>query len=326
MKKSIIYATMLTACGAMAIPASAQEVVGVTEVVEVVEVFDVPAVKPAPKWAIKGYDDLGLGKVMTITSNNPGQSSKSKYNVFGLTLGYTFWQRAHQSLEINLGVGYGSASARFGLDDVTYHYDAPAEADQDGLPYVRYCDVKNLSQKLGMNFVHIPLYLEYQYRPLKWLGIYAEVGARFAFRTSNTVGRNVRGTVNSWGIFPEYDDLPIEGPYGEYMDDFGVRNLSEVAAGKAKVKGFNPTLMCGVGFEFYTYEPVSFELGVRYEHSFVNSFSGKHTISTTGEYTAETAPVTYTVKDGTVVRSLADYTSKSRLNPLCIHMGVNVRF
>lgn len=325
MKKSIIYATMLAAFGAMAIPASAQEVVSVTEVVEVVEIVDVPAVKPAPKWAIKAYDNLGVGKTMSITETNPDQTSKSKFNGFGLTLGYTFWQKGNQSLEVNLGVGYSSASAQFGLADMEYHYNAPAEADMDGMPYIRYCDVRDLKQHVGMNFVNIPLYLEYQYKPLKWLGLHAELGLNFGIRTSGSVGK-VSGTVNSWGVYPEYDDLVIEGPYGSYMNDFGEMYVAKAAKGKPEMKGFTPSLMCGAGFEFYAYEPVSFELGIRYDYGFSNTFSGKHVVSSPSEYTAETAPVTYTVKDGTVVKSLTDYTSKSRLNPLSIHFGVNVRF
>ena len=325
MKKSIIYAMMFAACGAVAPQAIAQEeavAITETEVVEVIEIIEVPDEFIGPRWALKGYDNIGLGNPISINESQPGQTAKSDYNSFGIDLGYTFWRKGPHSLEANLGVGYTISHATFRIPDMSYHYNAPTIADEDGNEYVRYYELSNLRQKTSMAYLNIPLYLEYQYKPLSWLGIHAEVGFNFGIRTKGSVDR-IDGTAKAWGVFPEYDDLLIDQ---DYLDDFGIRNLYGSPTDKPAMKGFNGSIMCGAGFEFYTYEPVSFELGVRYYAGLSNSFSGKYSVANPGEFTAENAPVFYTVADGTQVRSLADYTGKSKLSPLSLHLGINVRF
>ena len=276
----------------------------------------------AQKFAIKGYDNIGLGKAMSITNAQPGQTCKSNYNTFGLDFGYTFWRNGIQSLEANIGIGYKSAGTTFEIGDMKYHYSAPASADMDGNPYERYYEISGLKQDASVNYFTLPIYLEYQVKPLRWLGIHAEVGVGFDFRASSHVGK-VSGSAYSYGVFPEYDDLMIDA---DYLDDFGLRNLTKSNVGKHNAKGFGTSVMCGAGFEFYAYEPVSFEVGVRYNVGLTQIFQGGYDITSTGEYSAETAPVTYTVAEGTRVRSLADYTTKSRLSPLSLHVGINVRF
>lgn len=298
MKKIIIFSMMLTACGAMAPQASAQ------------------------RFAIKGYDNIGLNKPMSITNVQPGQTSKSTYNSFGLDFGYTFWRRGAQSLEANIGVGYSFTTTTFTIGEMNYHYNAPASADMDGNPYVRYYQISNLRQKSTLGYFQVPIYLDYQYKPLSWLGIYAQVGFGLGFRVSGNTG-DVSGSCFSYGVFPEYDDLLIDAPY---LDEFGYRSLTQAKKGPQSMKGFLPSVMAGVGFEFYTYKPVSFVVGIRYNAGLGHAFSGKYDISSSSEYTAETAPVTYTVADGQVVKALSDYTTGSRLSPLSLHVGVNVRF
>lgn len=305
----------------MAPQAMAQETVTITEV-EVVEVFELQDTPKQPKFALKAYDNIGLGKSMSVSDGLQGQTTKSNYNAFGLDFGWTFWRKGMNSLEANIGVGYYSAGATFGLDDMAYHYNAPAIADEDGNEYIRYYELSDLKQKASLGYFSVPIYLEYQIKPLKWLGIHAEVGVNLGFKVHGSTGRS-SGLAKAWGVFPEYDDLLIDQ---DYLDDFGTRPLASATTTKGNMKGFGASIMCGAGFEFYAYEPVSFEVGVRYNAGLTNCFSGKYTVGSAGDFTAETAPVTYTVKDGTQVKSLGDYTTKSKLSPLSLHLGVNVRF
>lgn len=281
-----------------------------------------PSIAPAQNFAIKAYDNIALGKQLSITEAQPGQSSKSTGNAFGVDFGYTFWRKGAQSLEANIGIGYSFVSSKFAIDGLKYHYSAPAEADMDGNPYERYCEISGLTQKSTLGYFNIPLYIEYQYRPLKWLGLHAEAGFSFGFRTFSSIG-GATGKIYSYGIFPEYDDLLIDEPY---LDGFGERNLRDAGKGKLSAKPFEASVMCGAGLEFYVYEPVSFVVGVRYNAGLTQIFNGSYDITNSTAYTAETAPVTYTVADGMQVKSLADYTTKSRLSPLSLHVGVNIRF
>lgn len=298
MKKVILYSILFCACGAIAPQAAAQ------------------------KFAIKGYDNIGVNKPLSVTNAQPGQQSKSGFNQFGIDFGYTFWRRGTQSLEANVGVGYSIMSTTFSLPEMSYQYNAPATADEDGNEYIRFYELSNLRQKTAYEFLNVPVYLEYQYKPLKWLGIYAEVGVGLGFRTRISAD-SVSGMAKAWGVFPEYDDLLIDEPY---LDDFGLRSVGSAKASAQRTKPFQCSVMAGAGLEFYTYEPVSFVVGVRYNAGLSQIFNGGYDIANAGEYTAETAPVTYTVADGTTVRSLSEYTTKSRLSPLSIHVGINIRF
>lgn len=298
MKRSAIYSILILGGSMLATQASAQ------------------------RFAIKAYDNLSLGNAMSITNAQPGQTTKSSANSFGLDFGYTFWRNGNMWLEANIGLGYGFSSATFSLDGMKYHYAAPASADDDGNPYERYCEINRLKQQSTVGYFNIPLYLEYQYRPLKWLGLHAEAGFGFGIRTFNSTGR-ASGNIYSYGVFPEYDDLLIDEPY---LDAFGNRELSGAGILKEKTTSFLPSVMIGAGLEFYTYEPVSFVVGVRYNAALTHTFKEGYDITSSAEYSEQTAPIIYSAKDGLQVRPLSGYVTKSRLMPLSLHVGINIRF
>lgn len=281
----------------------------------------VPAMN-AQRFALKAYDNLGLGNPMSVTHAQPDQSHKSSYNAFGLDFGYTFWRKGGNSLEANIGFGYAAAGTTFTLPAMDYHYSAPAYADEDGNPYERYYQLSDMKQTASVGYFTLPIYLEYQYRCFRWLGVKAEVGVGLGFRLHSGMGK-VSGLAKAWGVFPEYDDLLIDE---DYLDDFGTRQITKATVVDDMAHNFNASIMCGAGFEFYAYEPVSFEVGVRYNAGLTSVFNGKQIVTHGQAYTHETAPVFYTVADGTQVRALSDYTTKSKLNPLSLHMGITVRF
>lgn len=285
----------------------------------------------AQNFAIKAYDNIALGKPLHVTNQYPGQSAKCSANSFGLDFGWTFWRHGNNSLEANIGVGYSFLGATFGFGDLDYNYAAPATADDDLNEYQRYYEIRDLKQKSTVGYVQVPIYLDYEYRCARWLGVYAEAGVNLGFRVFNSTG-STTGTATSWGVFPIYDDLEIRE---DYLDHFGTRSLVNATRQKTETKDFSCHIMCGAGFEFFPYQPVSFVVGVRYEAGMTQLFKGG--LKDAGSsYTEATAPVTYTAweKNGnnyewvgqTEVKSLADYVKKSRFSPLNLHVGVNIRF
>lgn len=298
MKKAIIFSLMTLACG-----------------------ISVPQAK-AQTFAVKAYGDIGLTKPLSIKSGMPGMTSKSSAHSFGADFGYTFWRKGANSLEANIGLGYTVASATFNVEGMSYNYAAPAAADEDGNAYRRFVELSAMSQKTNFGYLNIPIYLQYQYRVNKWLGVYADFGFGLGFKCSGSTG-STSGKVTSYGVYPEYDDLVIKA---DYLNDFGERNLSVAKRGEASYNGFAANVMCGAGFEFHVADPVSFNLGIRYKAGLTQVFNGEYDVANANDFSAETAPVTYTLADGTAVKSFADYNTKSRLNPLSLHLGVTVRF
>lgn len=276
----------------------------------------------AQRFALKAYDDVTLKNFMTVSTTLPELQSRAGSNSFGLDFGYTFWRRNGNSLEANIGIGYNIASASFDMAEMSFDYAAPASADEDGNPYRRFTRLSDVKQKINFGYLNIPVFLQYEYRFVKWMGVYANVGVNFGFKTANSFG-SVSGTADTYGVFPEYDDLVIKA---DYLNDFGLRYLDGAEKGKADVNGFSAALKCGAGLEIYVAEPVSFEVGVSYNQAFTNVFKGHYDLSSPDAINAETAPVTYSVAGGQQVKALSDYVTKSRLNPLSLHLGVNIRF
>lgn len=276
----------------------------------------------ARDYAVKAYGDIGLGKAMSLNVALPGTTSGSSSNSFGVDFGYTFWRQGSNSLEANIGVGYTVASATFDLRGLSYDYDAPASADEDGNPYRRYTDIRDLRQKINLGYFRIPVYLQYQYRATGWLGIHAEAGFGFGFKCTGSIGSN-SGVAENYGVYPAYDDLVIKA---DYINDFGETRLDEAVNGKPEAKGFSASVMAGAGFEFYVGGPVSIDLGIRYHAGLTDVFTGRYDIGSASLITAETAPLTYSVAEGQQLKALSDYLTKSRLNPLSVNVGINVRF
>lgn len=281
-----------------------------------------PSSAIAQKFAVKAYGDIGLGNGMSLTTGLPGMTHKSSSNTFGADFGYTFWRQGGSALEANVGIGYRMASATFDIPSMSFDYAASGSADEDGNSYQRYTTLNDVTQKINLGYFNIPIYLQYQYRAAKWLGIHADVGFGFGFKCNGKVA-STAGIANTYGVYHEYNQLVIKS---NYLNDFGETYLDEVSGGKADIKVFNATVMAGVGLEFYIANPVSIDLGLRYNVGLTDVFTGHYDITSSSSYSAESAPVTYTVAEGQEVKALSDYVTKSRLNPLSLHVGINIRF
>lgn len=298
MKKIIIYSSIVLTCGLF------------------------PQTSNAQKYAVKAYGDIGLGNAMTLSSGLAGMTTKSSSNAFGVDFGYTFWKKANNSLEANIGLGYRMASATFNVPNLEYNYAAPASADEDGNSYRRYTSISDINQKIDMGYFNIPIYLQYQYRITKWLGAHAYFGFGLGFKCSGKAG-STSGSADTYGVYPEYDNLVIDA---DYLNDFGLRNLANAKVGEAEIKSFSASIMAGAGFEFYVGGPVSIDLGVKYNAGLTNVFGNRYSIGSISAITSENAPVTYTVTQGQQVKALSDYVTKSHLSPFSMHIGVNVKF
>lgn len=281
-----------------------------------------PVNAQSQNYAVKAYGDIGLGKGMSLTTAFPGMDHKSSSNAFGVDFGYTFWRQGGSALEANIGLGYRMASATFEIPETSFNYAAPASADEDGNPYQRYTTVSDLNQKINLGYLNIPIYLQYQYRITNWLGVHADLGFGLGFRCGGSVG-STTGTAKTYGVYQEYNQLVIKA---DYLNDFGLSYLDEAKKGNADMKGFSASVMAGAGFEIYVVDPISIDVGIRYNAGLTDVFAGHYDIGSLSQITAETAPVTYSVAEGQQVKALSDYLTKSRLNPFSLHVGVNLRF
>lgn len=274
----------------------------------------------AQKLSIKPHVNIGVGNAISVKSDMEGLTNNSSAMDYGVDFGYTFWKMGGNRLEVNMGVGYQSASLKLGVPYLGYSYNAPATADEDGNPYVRYYEISNMEQKVNLGYFNIPIYLTYGYKFSNRFGVHADLGFKLGFKCGSTL-KSVRGTASCYGVFPEYDNLVIKD---SYIDGFGTSDLSKAKKADPEANGFNASLLVGAGLDVYIAGPLWFNVGVRYDCGFTNSF--KNEFKGKGGFTADNAPVTYTVANGQEVKPLTGYLKSSKLSPFSIYLGFDIKF
>lgn len=288
--------------------------------VAVIAPLNLYAQTDANKFAIKAHAQIGLGDAMSMETTLMDMNGKTSSDNYGVDFGWRFLQKNRHSLEANIGVGYNLLSTDMTLPKLDYNYSAPAGADMDGEPYIRHYELENMTQKTQIGMVTIPLYLSYGFRCTDWLTLHADLGVRFGIKTSSKISK-VAGESFSYGVYPQYDNLMIDA---DYMNDFGRREIGTANALTPEVSSFTASLLAGAGLEFKLYGPLSADLSVRYEKGFTNIYKPQGVAG--GIFTAENAPLTYTVADGTAVRSLTDYLNSSKLSQLSLRISLIYRF
>lgn len=129
------------------------------------------------------------------------------------------------------------------------------------------------------------------------------------------------GSATTYGMFPEYDDIIIDEPW---LDGFGDVDFEKITTGSSSVSPVVMSLLAGVGLEFKIYDPVWLNVGLRYNAGFGNIFRSKYTAGES--FTAESAPISYTVADGEYVNPLTYYAKKSPFSLFSVNFGISFRF
>ena len=200
-----------------------------------------------------------------------------------------------------------------------YDYSAPSSADMDGNTYQRYYQLKNATQNVSYNRFTIPVYASYSFLFNKHFGLRADLGVRMGFKVNSKISK-VSGESNSYGIYPQYDNLLIDAPY---LNDFGKTSLSTALRDDPKCNGFSTSMLVGIGFEYRICSHFAAEIGIRYDAGLTNIFKGQNIDNV---FTNETAPVKYSVENGQQIDALSDYFKSSKQNQLSLRIAFIRRF
>lgn len=274
------------------------------------------------KFSVKVTGDIGLNKSLRTTSDLTGLTTKSSSSDLCVDFGWRFWKHQKHSLDANIGIGYGWTSMKANLPEISYNYAAPSAADEDKDTYIRYYDVTDLQQKIRAQRWFIPLYLTYRYQLSSKFGIHAFAGIKESFNVSSKVV-SMSGSAYSYGVYPQYDDLKIDA---SYLNNFGHTELNNDKALKPELNNAMTSYLVGAGvdFRFCDCVPLSVGLSVRYEGGFNNMFKGIY--SDTSSFTAESAPVQYTVAEGQQVMPLSNYFKTSKLSRVSLAISLSYHF
>lgn len=268
------------------------------------------------RFSVKAYGEIGIGSALRMKTPQAELSHKSSMNSFGVDFGYMFWQHKGMSLSVNAGLDYDIISAKLSFGSMKYDYAASADADMDGDTYRRYYRLNNLHQEIGMEYISIPVYLNFTYRFNEWIGVYANVGIKPGFKTCDKV-KSFSGDVYSYGIYSQYDNLMIDD---EWLNDFGNRKLTDSQVASPEIKGFNMSILAGMGIEAKIYGPLSAALGVNYNAGLTNMFKSNSNVG------YSTPLVSFTVSHGQQAQSLTSMMCKSKISHLAVNIALIYRF
>lgn len=262
------------------------------------------------RFSVKVHGEIGVGSALSMKAPQADLSHTSSIHSFGVDFGYTFWQHKGMSLSVNAGFDYDMINAKFNIGSMKYDYAAGADADMDGNTYRRYYQLSNLNQEIGVEYISIPVYLNFTYRFNDWVGIYANLGIKPGLKAGGKT-KSFNGEAYSYGIYPQYDNLMMDD---EWLNDFGNRQLTESQVATPDINSFNMSILAGAGIETKIYGPLYAALGVSYNAGMTDIFKSKPEVG----YSIPL--VNYTVAQGQQAESLTPMLSKNKIS----HFGVNI--
>lgn len=271
------------------------------------------------KYAIRATAEKSLGDVLCLEYAVDGMSASSSAMDYSIDLGWKIWEKNRNSIEANIGVGYGTTTIKTQLSATDYHYAAPASADMDNDTYIRYYNLEGIYQKTRVERLTVPLYVNYRYNFSKVFSIHALLGFRFGFNL-NTKIQGSDCKVFSYGVYPQYDDLMIDA---SYLNEFGSADVYRITT-RPKSNTMTSAFLVGAGAEFRIFGPVSIDLSVRYEGAMSSLFRSLD--QNIIEFEAANAPVTYTVAEGQRMISLPSYFTLSLYSKCSAAVSLLYRF
>lgn len=261
------------------------------------------------RFAVKAHASLGLGNAMNTNSTLPTMSGKTVADDYGLDFGWTFWRRGGSTFELNLGAGYNNTSTNFQLGKLNYDYGTTV----DGVGANRYYQLNWMTQKANLGRITVPVYVTYAYGLSSIIGVHADLGVQFGFRTS-TGTPAVTGDGTTYAMFDATGE-----EFGRTSFD-----LAEATVAAPQAAGFSAAVMAGIGAEFRIYGPLAFDVTFRYYGGVTNLYKGQ--LNGDFGFTPSTAPVAVGADNVQNVKPLTDYLTSSKLNQFSIDLSLVYRF
>lgn len=213
------------------------------------------------RFRLRPYFALGIGKAFSLDGDDLLSNSKSTGTSFGLDFGIGFLSKRSFSMGVFTGVGLSMSSIDLSYSNKDYSFES--DADVDGDNYIRHYENLNLSQKMKISELNIPLYLDFDIKLVKSLSLYVDLGARFDMNMSHKIDAT-EGGAYVYGMYSKYGNLRLDEHWG--ANGFGTQQYSNsdlLSSDLIDVKSFS---ICGLGGFGLRYNlpkiPLSIEVGM----------------------------------------------------------------
>lgn len=213
------------------------------------------------RFRLRPYFALGIGKAFSLDGDDILSNSKSTGTSFGLDFGIGFLSKRSFSMGVFTGVGLSMSSIDLSYSNNDYSFESNADVDGDN--YIRHYENFNLSQKMKISELNIPLYLDFDIKLVKSLSLYVDLGARFDMNMSHKIDAT-EGSAYVYGMYSKYGNLRLDEHWG--ANGFGTQQYSNadlLSSDLIDVKSFS---ICGLGGFGLRYNlpkiPLSIEAGM----------------------------------------------------------------
>lgn len=275
-----------------------------------------------------------LGAILPYgKSNDEGISlSNAMHHEVGLDLGYMMPSTGKFQFGIYTGVGFVSSQAKFGIDSLSYKYNASAEADIDGDTYVRHYTLTNVSQKVKMMDLTVPVYLDLNVHLTKTITMYMDLGIKNYLNLSANLS-NVTGTYSAWGVYSQYSDLMLDHTTG--LSQFASQTSFDAAstAKELEMNKYSMDLLTALGVRILlkdkAFFPLQIDLGVGYQHSLIAPYKNA-SVTTFSELAnpknGDNALMSYTMQGGENIKPLTCLVSNLTRKMFTFNFAITYKF
>lgn len=223
----------------------------------------------ARKMRIKLHYDLGMGEALDLSDADHLNSYKTSSSSFGIDLGYVFPSK--NVVKTGLFVGLGMSQSKMETDFQASDYNYRTDADVDGDNYTRHYADFNLSQKVKLTELSIPVYADINIKLHQLVSLYFDLGLKANLNISHKVDKT-EGGAYIYGIYPQYDNLRMDEHWG--YNGFGNKSFSDSDLDNADLVGVSSLTVDafgGVGLRFnIPNTPLSIDVGANYQFGFMD--------------------------------------------------------
>lgn len=269
-----------------------------------------------PKFAIKPHVNIGLGDPYKIMGEHI-DNQKSSAVEFGLDFGYNVYSNEWFNIYAYAGFGVEKSTIEITQAGLSYQYET--DQDVDGDTYIRKYENINLSQKVGLNDLIIPVFAEIEYPVFNKFYAYADLGIRFSFSGNSSVS-SVNGTYSVSGLYPQYGNMVLGGvsEINGFTSHGTISDKNCAAYNIERNKSNNIKLLAQIGARYNVWDQLFIDLSLGYIRSF------KTVLTTDGESYAN-YPIHYTLESGETFNAFAS-ESRQLINKFSINIGVMYKF
>lgn len=258
---------------------------------------------------------------------------KSMYHEVGIDLGYTIPSKGIFQIGFYTGIGFAASNTVLSVESFNYSYEAESNADIDGDSYIRYYAIENVTQKLHMMDITIPLYVDFNFLFHDIVSLYVDLGIKNYINISANLS-DLSGTYSAWGIYPQYSDLVLDHTTG--LSQFaapGTALPTQTLNSKVNVNTYSLDLLSAVGVRVKLNDkqffPLYFDFSIGYQHSLLAPYKNttpRNISSTQGNISGEDAWANYSVQDGEAIMPLSVFMSDLKRKMVTFNIGITYKF